>query len=177
MRFVQQDPKDQSALNILMYVCSQYVFDFDCAFSAAKQSANSLSKTGPTASGDYLNIAETAVLKGDDTTAQDWLAIAASQPNLDPRDASLIYLYRLWVAMRKGQTAEYKTDFESWQEATGRFRSKKEDLNRIFRGAREALDRSKSTMGESRSTLLVRMMDALDNSSITLPSLPEPGIL
>jgi tetratricopeptide (TPR) repeat protein len=175
--FVQQDPKDQSALNILMYVCSQYVFDFDCAFSAAKQSANSLSKTGPTASGDYLNIAETAVLKGDDTTAQDWLEIAASQPNLNPRDASLIYLYRLWVAMRKGQTAEYKTDFESWQEATGRFRSNKEDLNWIFRGAREALDRSKSTMGESRSTLLVKMMDALDDSSVTLPSLPGPGML
>src|ERR1700721_2540710 len=74
----------------------------------------------------------------------------------------------------KGKTAEYKTDFESWQEATGRFRSNREDLNWIFRGAREALDRSKSTMGESRSTLLVKMMDALDDSSVTLPAMPEP---
>jgi hypothetical protein len=175
-RFVQKDPKDASALDILTFVCSQYLFNFDCAFSAAQKSARLLDPNAASAPLDFVNVAEMAVLKGDDKQALDWLRIASAQPQTTrPRDASLIYLYRLWVAMRKGQSDEFKTDFESWKEATVRFRDSKDNLGWIFRGAREALDRSRSVIGKGNARLLASMMDALENNGQTLPAWPESG--
>jgi len=174
---VQQDPKDQSALNTLMYVCSQYLFDYSCAFSAARTSTNSLSKTGRTAASDYLNIAEVAVLQREDKTAMDWLGVALSQPDPQPQIVALIYLYRLWAAMHEGQTAEFKSDFDSWLEATNRHRAGKDVLDWTFRGARIALHNPRNGMSENRIKLLSSMMDALDDSNATLPVWPESGSL
>ncbi len=173
-RIVQKDPKDASALDDLIFVCSQYLFNFDCAFSAAQKSARLLDPTAGAAPEDYLNVAEMAVLKGDDKQATDWLTMASAQPHtMKPRDESLIYLYRLWVAMRKGQSDEFKTDFESWKEATMRFRDSKDNLGWVFRGARQALDHSSSVIGKDNAGLLASMMDALENNSQTLPAWPE----
>jgi hypothetical protein len=123
-----------------------------------------------------LNIAEMAVLKGDDKQALDWLGIASAHPQA-ARDAALTYVYRLWVAVRKGQSDEFKTDFESWKEATVRFRGSKDDLSWIFRGARMALDRSKGVIGKGKTGILASMMDALEDNSRPLPSWPESGLL
>jgi tetratricopeptide (TPR) repeat protein len=175
--FVQQDPKDASAVDILLYVCSQYLFDFDCAFLAAQKIAGGLHANDPTAASDYLNVAEAAVLKGDNKAATDWLASAGQPQTMKPRDAVLFYIYRLWVAMSTGQTGEFKTDFDAWREATKQFRDSKEDLNWVFTGAKKALDRSKTQMGAGKTELLLSMMAASENDTSTLPSWPQSGIL
>ena len=175
--FAQQDPKDVSAVDILQYVCSQYLFDFDCSFVAAQKSVGLLSPNAPTAASDYLNIAEAAVLKGDSKAASDWLASAGQPQKMKPRDAALFYVYRLWVAMRTGQTGEFKTDFDAWIEATKQFRESKDDLNWVFTGAKVALDRSKAELGTGKTELLLSMMDTLENDSSTLPTWPESGVL
>ncbi|MFY9853575.1 MAG: hypothetical protein WAK26_06840, partial [Terracidiphilus sp.] len=175
-RIVQKDPKDAAALDDLIFVCSQYLFNFDCAYSAAQKSARLLDPKAGSTPVDYLNVAEMAVLKGDDRQAQEWLNMASAQPQtMRPRDESLMYLYRLWVAMRKGQSDEFKTDFESWKEATVRFRDSKDNLGWVFRGARQALDHSRSVIGKGNAGLLASMMDALENNNQTLPNWPESG--
>jgi hypothetical protein len=119
---VGQDPKDDSAVNTLMFVCSQYLFDFDCSFQAAQKDVALHDPTGPYAADDYLNLAESAVLAGKDDQAGIWLGIASKQSNTTPRENSLIYLYSLWLAVRKGQNNLIPTDFQSWQTATNEFR-------------------------------------------------------
>ncbi|HEX3438084.1 MAG TPA: hypothetical protein VHT24_15050 [Pseudacidobacterium sp.] len=176
-RLAAKDPKDQVTSNILMFVCSEYVFDFHCAYQAAKNAALSVPTTGSTAADDWLNLAETAILDGDDKTARNWLDIALRQPDPTPRNASLIYLYRLWVAMREGQTSEFKQDFDSWSEAANKFSQGKDGISWIFTGARKVLADPRSSLGQSRIKLLVAMMDALDNKSSSLPPWPDSGTL
>ncbi len=174
MGVIQQDAKDESALEVLQDVCSQYLFDFDCSFVAAQKAAELLASNEARATAsDYLNIAELAVLKGDNKTAAKWLASAGQPQTMKPRDASLFYLYRLWIAMRIGQTDEFKTDFDGWKEATKRFREDKAELNWIFTGAEKALDRSKIEMGEDQTLLLTSMMNVLKNDNLPLLSWPE----
>jgi hypothetical protein len=56
-----------------------------------------------------------------------------------------------------------------------RFRDSKEDLGWVFRGAREALHRSKTLIGEGKAAVLISMMDALEDNSRILPTWPESG--
>jgi tetratricopeptide (TPR) repeat protein len=173
---VSQNPKDDSALNALILVCSQYLFDFDCAFSAAKMDAALQDPNGPDAATAYLNLAEVAILLGNDGQTRDWLGIALialKQPKVAPREKSLAYLYRLWLAMRQGQTDQFSADFQSWQTATEEFRKTNNDLNWLFLGARKALQGSQ--IGEKQKELLTAMMDALEDGSRPLPAWLESG--
>ena len=172
---LRQSPQDDSALNVLMLVCSQYLFDFGCAFSAAKQDAALQKPNGPNAAEAYVNLAEAAMLVGDGEQTQNWLNIALQQPDAKPRDKSLAYLYHMWLAMRQGQTDQFLTDFQSWQTATEQFRQTHEDLNWVFIGAKKALH--DSNIGEKRKELLAAMMDALEDNQHPLPSFPGPGAL
>jgi len=174
-KIVRQNPKDDSALNVLMLVCSQYVFDFGCSFSAAKEDAALHDPNGPDAADAYVNLAEAAILVGDNEQTRDWLAIALKQPNATPRNKSLAYLYHLWLAMRQGNTNQLSTDFQSWQTATEQFRKTNEDLNWLFLGARKALN--DSNIGGKRRELLTAMMDALEDKEHRLPSLAGSGAL
>jgi len=170
---VSQNPKDDSALNALILVCSQYLFDFDCAFSAAKMDAALQDPNGPDAAAAYLNLAEVAILLGNDGQTRDWLGIALKQPKVAPREKSLAYLYRLWLAMRQGQTDQFSADFQSWQTATEEFRQTNSDLSWLFKGARKALQDSQ--IGEKQKELLTAMMDALEDGSRPLPTWSESG--
>ncbi len=177
LRLTQQDAGDQLAWNIVMYVCSQYLFDFDCAFKAAQKSEMSLPKSGPSTARDYINIAETAVLSGDHATARKWLDFAAGQPGLSAEDTSLLHLYRLWTIMLAGNSDQFKIDFDAWHDAAGQFRSQSSSIGWIFIGARMALARSKVSMGESKVSLLVSMIDALEDRDSALPAWPPNGLL
>jgi len=172
---LRQYPQDDSALNALILVCSQYLFDFGCAFSAAKQDATLHKPNGPDAAEAYVNLAETAMLVGDGEQTRNWLDIALQQPNARPRDKSLAYFYHMWLAMRQGQTDQLLTDFQSWQTATEQFRQTHEDLNWLFIGAKKALQDSR--IGEKRKELLAAMMDALEDNQHPLPSFPGSGVL
>ncbi len=164
---VRQDPRDNSALNGLMFVCSQYLFDFECAFAAAEKDAALHDPNAPDAADAYVNLGEVAILDGSNEQARDWLGVALKQPNVAPREKSLAHLYRLWLDMRQGQKDQSLADFQSWQAATEQFRQANVDLNWLFLGARKAL--KDSQIGEKQKELLAAMMDALEDTSRPLP--------
>jgi len=172
---LQQDPKDDAALNALMLVCSQYLFDFNCAFSAAKRDAALHDPNESDAAEAYVNLAEAAMLVGDGEQTRHWLDIALKQPNATPRGKSLAYLYHMWLAMRQGETDQLSTDFLLWQTATEQFRQTHDDLGWLFLGAKKALQ--DSNLGEKRKALLAAMMAALEDNTQPLPSFPGPGAL
>lgn len=168
---IKNNPKDDSAINALLLVCSQYLFDFDCAFSAAKMDVALHDPSAPDAAETYVNLAEAAILVGRDDQTQTWLSIALNQPHIAPRDKALAYLYRLWLDMRQARTDQFLTDFHSWQRATEDFRQGKDDLNWLFLGARTVLGTSNIT--KTRKDLLTAMMDALEDRGRPLPTWPE----
>ena len=172
-RLVKLNPKDVSALNGLMFVCSQYQMDASCAFSAAQKMAALLDRHGRGASTDYLNIAEVAVLTLNDGVALDWLDAAAQQPQPGSRNESLIYFYRLWIHIRQGHTQESSSDFQAWCEATKRFRQTHVNLSWIFDGVKKALSQEKLAGGLAH--LLLAMTEALEDNNKPLPTWPKPG--
>ncbi|HUI42934.1 MAG TPA: tetratricopeptide repeat protein [Terriglobia bacterium] len=163
----QQNPKDGTALESLMFVCEVYLSDFGCAFSAAQLDAAAHDPGAPDAASAYVNFAEAAILVGNDAQTQAWLGIAIKQPDAKPRDRSLVYLYALWLALRQGETGEAPGDFQTWQKAAGEFRQANADLNWNFVAAKKAL--SDSSLGESQKKLLAAMMDALEDNSHPIP--------
>jgi len=172
---VKQDPQDDSAINSLMLVCSQYVFDFGCSFSAALKDARLHDPKATDAAEAYVNLAEAAILVDKDDQTREWLGVALQQPNAPPRDISLAHLYQLWLAMRQGQTDQFRTDFESWLAATEHFRQSKQDLNWLFGGARRKVQDSQ--LGQKRKEVLFEMMDALEDNNRPLPVWPDSGVL
>ena len=72
-----------------------------------------------------------------------------------------------------GQTAEFASDFQTWQTATQQFRQTNLDINWVFLGARQVL--KKDRIGDSSKQLLAAMMDALEDRSRPLPPWPGPG--
>jgi tetratricopeptide (TPR) repeat protein len=172
-RVVKQDPKDTSAFSALMMVCSQYLFDFNCAFRAAQNYAKLANS--PMDPDDYLDLAEIAILAGRNETAREWLAGALRQPEIPVKEESLVYFYQLWLGMRQGQADELSRDFQAWQRATQQFRVTDGELNWIFDGVRKALKDER--MGDKQRQLLLAMMDALEDNRRPLPSWPESGVL
>jgi tetratricopeptide (TPR) repeat protein len=167
-RVVKQDPKDASGFNALMMVCSQFLFDFRCAFQAAQKYASLAS--APMVPVDYLDVAEIALLAGHDEVAGQWLEDAMRQPDIAAREKSLVYFYQLWLAMRRGQDAESSRDFEAWQGAVQQFRHTDDELNWIFDGVRRALKNDK--ISEKQRQVLGDMMNALENKNQPLPTWP-----
>lgn len=167
-KLVRLNPADVSALNGLMFVCSQYQLDANCAFSAAQKMSELLDRNSSDASSDYLNIAEVAVLTSNDAVALNWLDVAAQQPPLGPRNESLVYFYRLWIDLRRGNTQDSSADLQSWQGATQRFRQSHDQLNWIFDGVKKILSQEKVVGGGA--PLLSAMVEALENSDRPLPT-------
>jgi tetratricopeptide (TPR) repeat protein len=172
-RILKQYPNDVSALYALMTVCSQYLGDPDCAFSAARKWTTL--PDGPQLAADYLDLAEIAVLADKDETASEWLDTAMSRPGVTSRDKSLAYIYRLWVAMRQKHTSEFSSDFQAWEVETQAFRKTKHDLSWIFTGARKALQ-DDLRIDEKEKHLLGAMMTTLDHPNQPLPSWPKAGL-
>ncbi len=176
-RLDPKDSTDQLTLDNIMYVCSQFLLDMDCALPAAQKAAETLPRTGPDVARNFLNIAEIAVLDGNQKLALDWLSVAASQPSLNPRDKSLLNLYHLWAIMPSGAPEEMKNDFEAWRAAADEFRSRKDDLDWVFMGARRMLNHPRTPIGEQKTSLLTSMMDALEQRDSKMPSWPERGLI
>lgn len=170
-RLLKINPNDVGALNALMFVCSQYLLDARCAFSTAQKLAALENRHGPEASSDYLNIAEVAVLTSNNDVALDWIKSAAQQPQLSPRNESLVYFYRLWVEIRRGQAQESAADFQAWRGAVQRFRQTHEQLNWIFDGVKKLLSQEKLAGGGS--ILLREMTEALEDNNKPLPTWPR----
>jgi tetratricopeptide (TPR) repeat protein len=175
-KFTQQDATDLPALDVVIYVCSEYLFDFDCAFSAASREQILYDKKGGFTVRDYLNISEAAVLNGNGTVALKWLGIAASQKDITAGDQSLLHLYRLWTMMlANAGPEELKGDFDEWRDAARRFRESSENLGWIFDGAKTALNRSGPVLGEKKVALLTSMIDSLEHREVQLPTWPSSG--
>ena len=172
-RILKQYPNDVSALYALMFVCSQYLIDPNCAFSAAQKWA--ALPNGPQTAGEFLDLAEFAVLANKDDTANMWLATAMAKPGITPREKSLFYFYRLWVAMRQGHSSELLDDFQGWQAATLEFRKTDSELSWVFDGAKTALKQDR--ISDKEKQLLGAMMDALEDKSRPLPTRPDAGVL
>lgn len=167
-RLVKHDPKDASAFNALMMVCSQYLFDFKCAFQAAQSYANLAS--GPMAATDYLDVAEIAILADRDEMATQWLEASIRQPDVSVRDKSLVYFYRSWLAIRHGRSDESHRAFEAWQGAIQQFRRSDSQLNWLFDGVKRALESER--IPEKQRQCLLDMMGALEDNRQPLPSWP-----
>jgi len=170
-RLVKANPTDVSALNGLMWVCSQYQFDGTCAFSAAQKIAAVSERHGANAALTYLNIAEVAVLTSNDGVALEWLDVVSQQPQLGPREESLVYFYRLWILMRRGEAQESRSDFQAWSDATQRFRQTHQALTWIFDGVKKALSQEKLSGGGEN--LLLAMTEAFEDSNKPLPTWPK----
>jgi tetratricopeptide (TPR) repeat protein len=176
-RLGQKDSTNQQIWNIILYVCSQFLVDMDCALSAAQKAAETLPRTGSNVARDFLNIAEVAVMDGNQKQALDWLSIVASQPSLSPADKSLLHLYHLWAIMPSGRPEEMKSDFEAWQTAANEFRSQRDGLGWVFGGARRVLSSPSSSLGEEKTSLLTSMMDALEQRDSKMPAWPDRGLI
>jgi tetratricopeptide (TPR) repeat protein len=174
-RIVKQDPKDLSGWNALMFVCSQYLEDAACTFSAAQKAVLLLDPNGVDVAGDYLNVAEAAVLARKDEAAGQWLGMAQNRDRTDARVQSLVHFYRLWLDFHQGHAGDGSTDFEAWQEAMQRFRGSNDDLNWVFTGMRKLV--SKENISAPRKQLLEAMMDALENSQKPLPAWPGLDVM
>ncbi len=168
---IKLNPQDVSAINALMFVCSQYLMDANCSFSTAQKLAALLNPRAPDAASDYLNIAEVAVLTSNDAVALNWLSTAAQQPQLGPRNESLVHFYRLWVELRRGQAQESLSDFQAWCDSMQRFRQTHDQLNWIFDGVKKALSHEKLTDGSA--LLLLAMTESFEDSNKPLPTWPK----
>lgn len=173
-RILKQDPNDVSALYALMTVCSQYLVDLNCAFSAAEK-WTALTK-GPQGASEYLDLAEIAIMADKDEKASEWLAGAIGRPGIISRDKSLYYIYHLWMVMREGHSSEFLEEFQAWQVATQEFRKTNVDVNWIFTGARNAL-KDDPRIGAKEKQTLGAMMDSLEDNTKPLPSWPKSGVL
>ena len=172
-QIAEADPTDYYPWNLLVYVCSQYTFDFECAYQAAQKESKLVeaTKEGATASA-YLDYAEAAVLKQDFHAAENWLQSAAQKATQN-RETALIKLYHLWVMIRLGRTSELKTDYDAWKNATEKFRGEDAGLNWTFTGAEVSINRTSAQLGADNQRLLTSMIQDMEDKHKALVAWPE----
>jgi tetratricopeptide (TPR) repeat protein len=137
---LKDNSQDIEAGVSLMFVCSEYAFDFDCSYAAAKKLAPSF-KQSLVLEGDA---AEAAVLKGDYQQAKEWLDAFSKRPDLDPSSKAIANFYKLWISFVLNQ-AGVKSDFDRLlQSLTAYVQSQAESPGDILslQGARTALART-----------------------------------
>jgi tetratricopeptide (TPR) repeat protein len=166
-RIVKDNPNDDSAQRTLMYVCTEYLFDRDCAVSAAVQYMQSQGRAGPQDIGTLLDCVEIAILNGADKNATEWLAIAAERSGTPPSRAAIIHLYQSWLDLLHNDRAGARQAFAAWSKDLVVFRDARDNLDWTFNGAKHAL--KASNFADSHKTLLLRMIRCLED-----PNLPPP---
>ncbi len=170
-QLIQRNPKDESALRQVQHICSQYIFDFECSFAAAQKRAALLTSNSGASAGNYLDVTEAAILKGDFKTAESWLASATKLAHTS-RERTLCDFLQMWIAMRLNRTNEYKSDFDVWRDATAQLRNDKTGTHWNFFGAEKSINDSKAEMGRENTEFLLAMIKALMDDKLPLPIWP-----
>ena len=164
---VEKNPKDLPAVQGLMEVCAEYLFDFQCALNAALRYAAAMPAGAKMDVGQQINTAEAGTLTGNLELANQWLASALSDNGLPQDLRAVAFLYRTWVSAVSTTSDDLREPFEQWREATGELRRRGTPLGWSFRGAKHALERG--SMNEKHRNLLHQMIATLEDASSPLP--------
>jgi len=167
---LKDNPQDIEAGVNLMFVCSEYAFDFDCSYEAAKKLAPSFKKS-LVLEGDA---AEAAVLKGDYQQASVWLDALLNRPDLDPSSKAIANFYKLWISFVLDR-AGVKLDFDRLLESlTAYVQSQTDSTGDILslQGARTALART--GLPQQKQQLLRDIISVLENPSKGTASIKLP---
>jgi tetratricopeptide (TPR) repeat protein len=168
--FLKDNSQDIEAGVSLMFVCSEYVFDFDCSYAAAKKLVPSF-KQSLVLEGDA---AEAAVLKGDYQQAKAWFDAFSKRPDMDPSSQAIANFYKLWISFVLNQ-AGVKSDFDRLlQSLIAYVQSRTESPGDVLslHGARTALART--GLPPQKQQLLRDIISVLENPSKGTASIKLP---
>ncbi len=167
---LKANPQDLAALESLMFVCAEYIFDFDCSYSHAKK-LFSLSGDDP---GLQLDAVEAAVLKRDYQQASVWLDPLLARPDLDTNYRVVANFYKFWISLARKQTTVTDDFNHLVQSLTAYTSSHPQSPNMIwsFRGARTAL--TQSGLSEPKQQLLRDVISVFDEPSRGVASIKLP---
>jgi tetratricopeptide repeat protein len=162
-KIVEQLPRDASALRSILFICTEYLFQSECAYKAAMQDVEA---EAPNADA-YLNAIEVAVLHGKNAQAEQWLATMFTLPEVTAYQKSIGYFYRLWLAAHQNQKEAEKSAFRAWQAALEEFRKTDEEPTWSFRGTRHALEHTQFDVGMKE--LFTSVIAALEDRTKPIP--------
>lgn len=166
-KIAELNPRDTSALRSIMYICTEYLFQIDCAYRAAVQDIQ-WEAPDPDA---YLNAIEIAVLQGSDAQAEKWLDAFFAQPQATAYLKSIAHLYRTWLAVRRDQKDAELSSFRNWQTTIQEFRKTSEQMTWSFKGAKHTLEGLQINAG--MKNLLASMIASFEDRNKPLPTFPS----
>lgn len=155
-----KNPKDLEALRNQMYVCNEFLYDFSCAYSAAKKLY-----AGPVEDvGLQLDAVEIAVLNRDYKQASTWLepVDGASEPSVINK--TVARFYRFWITYAQGAastTQDFQRLLQSLNESTAIRSAVPTSQLWSFDGAKHALAKSDLPVGKRK--LLADIITAFED--------------
>jgi hypothetical protein len=169
-QIIAKRPGDLSAILMLMFTCTEYLHDFNCALSNARL----LEKAAipPDRPSLYFDISEIEVLTGAYEPASKRLAEIMNMTGLAISLQAVGNFYRLWSSLAQGKAEQAREAFDQWRDAVSQMRAANETIGWVFDGARNSLQTGRSFPGKKRKekTLLLSMISAMENNTQALPS-------
>jgi tetratricopeptide (TPR) repeat protein len=155
-----KNPKDLEALRNQMYVCNEFLYDFSCAYSAAKKLY-----TGPVEDvGLQLDAVEIAVLNRDYKQASAWLepVDGASDPSVINKTVARFYRFWITYAQNGANTAQdFQRLLQSLNESAAIRTAVPTSQLWSFDGAKHAL--AKSDLPAEKRKLLADIITAFED--------------
>ena len=151
---VMSDPSDRSALDGLMDVCTDSLFDFDCAAEAAERLDALEGSSGDMSS--QLEVAEIEVLAGRYSKASARLQRVLANSATEDKFRAVALFYQVWLSYSGASTREPASLVQAWRLAV-----KKSHPLWVFGGARHVL-RTKAPFNTTSAEALMAMIEEME---------------
>jgi tetratricopeptide (TPR) repeat protein len=166
-KILDQNPRDDSALENLLTVCIDWLSDFDCSLNAARKAADTGFRTKTLEI--QLDLVEAAMLKEENVDAEEWLKIVGERSEL-PMDLKTVRdFYTVWLALREKNTEKAKSSFSSWADSVKLLREQgkqRKSIDWSFVGAKTFLRKSQG----AEVNLYLKMIQSMEDPSTAIPS-------
>jgi tetratricopeptide (TPR) repeat protein len=165
---VAQNPTDVRASTTEMYVCTEYLKDFECSLKTAQvlekiQSARADSSL-------VLEIAEVYVLNHKYEEAQQRIQTVMADPALEPGLHVVADFYLAWALLAESRVDEARKASVQWKSELTGLRDHDLEVSWVFGGAETALA-GESFFSAEKKQLFLQMIAAMTDPKKTLPEI------
>ena len=159
---------DPEGLLQLMFVCNEYVFDFNCANTAAD--ALDRIVPGHDSPSRQVNILEVRVVHGDIAVASVMRNSLVSDPSRMGRYRHIVLFYATWIDLTLGNRDAAANMATEWRREMDSIRAGRVTITWIFGGAKQML-MNRPGLSPQDAAFLLSMISAMENPTAPIPEL------